>query len=241
MSMKGGGQQCSPFFLGSTALNEPNYMNHITSPDHSDPGIERQILAKGLTAPRITPADIQAAIAGEYYFTAAQGCIGNVHCSPSDEHLKALDLLTFCTLVLKNGFTVTGESACASPENFDAEVGRNIARTNAISKIWLLLGYQLKEKLFQAEQKKAEALANPGTVFVEDVDQFAILVSDWHAKKVAVLEHMLTVPPGTEMEITSEGAPTTVTLAADILDGFKAGVGLALIELGSLPFQAIAT
>ena len=50
-------------------------------------------------------------------------------------------------LVLKNGYTVTGEAACASPENFDAEIGRNIARQNAEQKIWPLMGYALKEKI----------------------------------------------------------------------------------------------
>jgi len=58
-----------------------------------------------------------------------------------------LELLTFCVLVLRNGFTVTGESACASPENFDAEIGRKIARANAVNKIWPLMGYALKQKL----------------------------------------------------------------------------------------------
>lgn len=58
----------------------------------------------------------------------------------------SLGLLTFCVLVLKNGFTVTGESACASPENFDAEIGRNIARQNAVSKVWPLMGYELRSK-----------------------------------------------------------------------------------------------
>jgi hypothetical protein len=61
----------------------------------------------------------------------------------------ALKLLTFCVLVLKNGFTVTGESACASPENFDAEIGRKIARENATQKVWPLMGYELKSKLTQ--------------------------------------------------------------------------------------------
>ncbi|MBN0315192.1 hypothetical protein JTM73_33600, partial [Pseudomonas aeruginosa] len=59
----------------------------------------------------------------------------------------SLGLLTFCVLVLRNGFTVTGESACASPENFDAEIGRKIARQNAVTKIWPLMGYELRSKL----------------------------------------------------------------------------------------------
>ena len=58
-----------------------------------------------------------------------------------------LRLLTFCVLVLENGFTVTGESACASPENFDAEIGRKIARDNAVQKIWMLEGYLLKQRM----------------------------------------------------------------------------------------------
>ena len=61
--------------------------------------------------------------------------------------LPALGLLTFCVLVLKNGIPVTGESACASPENFDAELGRKRARQNAVAKIRPLMGYALKEKL----------------------------------------------------------------------------------------------
>jgi len=106
----------------------------------NDQSIEQEIQAKGLTAPRITPADIEANIAGEYFFTAADALAGG-------PQFEALRLLTFCVLVLRNGFTVTGESACASPENFDAELGRKIARKNAVQKIWPLMGYALKEKL----------------------------------------------------------------------------------------------
>jgi len=70
--------------------------------------------------------------------------IDYVVCTPVP---TALCLLTFCVLVLRNGFTITGESACASPENFDAKIGRNIARQNAITKIWPLMGYELRTKL----------------------------------------------------------------------------------------------
>lgn len=104
--------------------------------------IENEIVAKGLTAPRVTPADIEANITGEYFFTADEA---TKDCPQFD----SLRLLTFCVLVLKNGFIVTGESACASPENFDKEIGRKIARQNAVQKIWPLMGYSLKEKLSQ--------------------------------------------------------------------------------------------
>lgn len=113
----------------------------------TDQQIEQEIQAKGLTAPRITPADIEANIAYETYFTAAQGAKE----SDGDRGHESLALLTFCVLVLRNGFTVTGESACASPENFDAEVGRKIARQNAVNKVWPLMGYELRSKLSQTK------------------------------------------------------------------------------------------
>ena len=92
-------------------------------------------------APRITPADIEANITRAFYFTAAQGAEkaarDNGSYAAGEPHEGvALSLLTFCVLVLRNGFTVTGESACASPENFNAEIGRRIARENAVAKVW---------------------------------------------------------------------------------------------------------
>lgn len=112
--------------------------------------IEKEIQAKGLTAARVTPADIEANIASEHYFTAIDGVVGragNPGIVAGTPVNSPLDLLTFCVLVLRNGFTVTGESACASPENFDAELGRKIARANAVNKMWPLMGYALKERL----------------------------------------------------------------------------------------------
>lgn len=119
----------------------------------NDQTIEQEIQAKGLTAPRITPADLQANIVGEYFFTAANGVQAAFHEQDELTRLTGahgeLALLTFCVLVLRNGFTVTGESACASPENFNAGIGRKIARQNAEQKIWPLMGYELKERLHQ--------------------------------------------------------------------------------------------
>lgn len=131
-------------------------MHHIQSPDTSDPAIEREILHKGKTAPRVTPASIEASIASEHYFTAAQGVGGANVCADDDDGRTKLStdsplhLLTFCVLVLRNGFTVTGESACASPENFDAEIGRKVARQKAIDNVWPLLGYALRDRLHNA-------------------------------------------------------------------------------------------
>jgi len=133
-------------------------MNHIQSPDTSDSAIEREIKAKGLTAPRVTPADIESNIGSEHYFTAFDGAMHQgEHSKYAGDFLvpqciESLSLLTFCVLVLRNGFTVTGESACASPVNFDAELGRKIARANAVNKVWPLMGYELKERLHQMQQ-----------------------------------------------------------------------------------------
>lgn len=128
----------------------------MTTPDQH---LEAAIVAAGANvAPRITPADIEANISSEHYFTAAHGVAGEGVVADwsrtsamtqeiSEKDFAALELLTFCVIVLKNGFTVTGESACASPENFNAEIGRRVARENAVAKVWPLMGYALKNKL----------------------------------------------------------------------------------------------
>ena len=95
-----------------------------------DDQVEQAIQAKGLTAPRVVPARIKEVIVGEEYFLLT-------------------GTLTVCVLTLENGFTVTGESACAVPENFDSDIGRAIARKDAEQKIWPLEGYLLKDRLFR--------------------------------------------------------------------------------------------
>ena len=117
--------------------------------------LEKEIQAKGLTAPRITPADIEANIASEHYFVASDAiqhdnAVNHAAKDIGGWVLGGTQLLTFCVLQLRNGFTVTGESACASPENFDAELGRKIARQNAVAKVWPLMGYELRSKLAAA-------------------------------------------------------------------------------------------
>jgi len=125
----------------------------------SDQDIEQQIQTKGKTAARVTPADLKANITAEVYFTgheAAEGARAAHGGYPfivrhTDAAIEpSLRLMTFCVLMLRNGFTVTGESACASPENFDAEIGRQIARENAVQKVWPLMGYELRTKLATA-------------------------------------------------------------------------------------------
>lgn len=117
--------------------------------------LEQQIKEAGADkAPRITPAHIQNKVIASHFFTAMDGVSTQEHLMLSDKEQQALPLLTFCVLVLENGFTATGESACASPENFNEEIGRKIAYDNAINKVWLLEGYLLKQNLHEQAQSQ---------------------------------------------------------------------------------------
>jgi len=95
--------------------------------------IEEEIIDKGLVARRVTPEYIDSLIVDEKYYIFHNTTV------------------TVCMLTLKNGFSVTGESACASTDNFDTEIGQKIARGNARDKIWMLEGYLLKQKLFEEQ------------------------------------------------------------------------------------------
>lgn len=110
----------------------------------NDQELEKEIQAKGLNAPRVTPQHVEDVIAEEFYFSGADAARGKGGQITSDSPLARL---TFCVLILRNGFTCVGVSACASPENFDAAVGRKAARNHAANKIWALEGYLLRERL----------------------------------------------------------------------------------------------
>jgi len=105
---------------------------------HDEQAIEKEINEKGLNAPRLKPEDIVAAIVDEKY------------------HVFEGTTLTVVCLILRNGFTVTGESAAASADNFDEVIGRKIAREKARNKIWMLEGYLLRDRLYQRELTDAE-------------------------------------------------------------------------------------
>lgn len=102
--------------------------------------IENEIQAKGLNAPRLTPALIDAAIAAEYTGRASDMF------APAPM-LPSMECLTVCVIVLRTGFTVVGKSACAGPENYDADLGHKIAREDARRQIWALEGYRLRTAL----------------------------------------------------------------------------------------------
>lgn len=93
--------------------------------------IEEQIQAKGLNAPRLTPADIDAAIKYCEYWVVPN------------------TTTTVCAMILQNNFVVTAMSAAASMANFDKSIGEQIAYQNAREQIWTLEGYLLKQKLYE--------------------------------------------------------------------------------------------
>ena len=129
----------------------PNGAVVILVQDELEQKIEQEIQDKGLNAPRLTPDHIDSKIKHVEYILPRDVCKRDNGVEVFDAPLP-LQTLTFCIITIENGFTVTGESACASPENFDADIGKEIAYANAREKIWVLEGYLLKERLHQATQ-----------------------------------------------------------------------------------------
>jgi len=105
--------------------------------------VEEEIKAKGLVAPRVTPQRVQDVITREQYYRFPG------------------TTTTVCCLSLLNGFTVIGESACASESNFDEGLGRRVARESAVQKIWALEGYLLRQALHDNEQLRTQ-FPDPG-------------------------------------------------------------------------------
>lgn len=78
-------------------------------------------------APAITPDYVRSLVTG------------------ADYHIFPGTTVTICLLRLRNGFTVTGESACANAANFDVQLGRDIAHSRALDKVFQLEAYLLKQ------------------------------------------------------------------------------------------------
>lgn len=100
--------------------------------DANESTTEALIQAKGLTRPRLTPQDIDDAIVSESFTILPSGKV------------------MVCELTLRNGFTVRGDAATVSIENFDEDIGRKVSRENARSKVWELEGYLLQQRLHEA-------------------------------------------------------------------------------------------
>jgi hypothetical protein len=100
--------------------------------------------AAAAVAPRVSLTDIEAAIAARY------DTLGSAIIHRDAPGHDALSRLSVCLLVMKNGFTIIGKSAPASPENFNPELGRKLAYEDALRQLWPLMGYALREKLAAA-------------------------------------------------------------------------------------------
>lgn len=107
--------------------------------------VDAALSSKAWAAQRVTPDQLEAEIVDEAYYVFPG------------------TTMTICLLTLKNGFSVTGESACAVPVNFDAEIGKGIARANAKQKLWALLGFRLRDAIVASE-------GHPDT-FAEPIDK----------------------------------------------------------------------
>lgn len=114
----------------------------------SEKEIDQEIQTKCKTAARVTRVDVEANIVECHYINIGKAVeaqlVGRDVCAHAH---PSLYLLTTCVLVLRNGFTVTGQSSCVFPENFDAEIARKLAREDAVQKMWPLIGYELRSKL----------------------------------------------------------------------------------------------
>jgi hypothetical protein len=138
------------------------------------------------TALRVTAEDVEANIKNEYFFTAYEGAIA-AGVEPDHEIAAAMKLLTICVLELQNGFTVLGQSACASPENYNRDIGQRLARTDAVNKIWAFMGYELRTYL---SLQQASAPAKGGEADRQAEGHDAVGTGDAEAELTRTLEDL---------------------------------------------------
>lgn len=72
------------------------------------------------------------------------------------------------------------------------------------------------------------------TIEITNLHDFITLLIRWHDTKMRLLQHLNTMPEGTQIEI--EGV--TEEFNGDLRRGFQLGITVAISELGQLPFAA---
>lgn len=175
---------------------------------------------------RVTPEAIEANIASEHYFN---GSIGAFTKYASDwevpRSIDALELLTICVLVLRNGFTVVGTSACVAPENFDEALGRQIARTKAVEQIWPLMGYELRSRLANVDAPSEPDAPTPVDPKPPVTPEPSDPVPVRKVRKISAIKHG-------ERDVRID-VPASDIISAE----FKTGS----VEYGSIAFDVFAT
>lgn len=164
----------------------------------SEKYVSEQELNEKAVAPRVTLDQLEDNILSEHYFTPYEGVMGEKFIrskgeleDPAGQIPEQLRLTTYCVLILCNGFTVTGQSACASPENFDENIGRRVARGDAVRQVWALMGYELRNRLYKMDEirksddRLGEALTRMTAYGLGNCDAFSIQDAD------AILTHFL--------------------------------------------------
>jgi hypothetical protein len=126
------------------------------------PVTEAELIEKA-RGERVTLVDVEAAIIHEDYFTALEGVIGETYMRGERASYQppSLGLMTICALTLWNGWTILGKSACADPANFNKDLGRRLARADAVNQIWPLMGYELKSRIAREQRLLGGALVDP--------------------------------------------------------------------------------
>lgn len=182
-------------------------------------GITETELKERAVAPRVTLDQVNETITSEHYFTAKDGVLGELWSDgikPSPYERASLPTtlgqLTFCVLVLKNGFTVTGQSACADPANYKKDIDDRIARQDAVNKIWPLLGYELRSQL---------ALIEAGTPPSQPGMQTYVGTKVIHAMPMLRLEYCIL----RGWKVPADENPLDLGYLVEYADGGKANVG----------------
>lgn len=94
--------------------------------------LEQRIAAK--PGPKVTKEQIEARIKSVEYHRIGVTC-------------------TICNITLDNGYSVRGESACVSPENYDEKIGQELAYKKAFDNwLWPLFGFMLAEDLYRLKE-----------------------------------------------------------------------------------------
>ncbi len=163
-------------------------------------------LKASATAPRVTKEGLEANIKAYYTFNVLEALEALNEKNPGHQMplLPELGVLTFAVMVLNNGYTVTGQSACADPANYNAEIGGRLAIEDAKRAIWPLMGYALKEELhlngggtfvdrmereaqeLSSKLSKAEAFSETDTFLALDIEEQRLQ----HAQRKAMADYL---------------------------------------------------